>query len=121
MTELDFPNIQGFVVRGYRLPAAGYLFLRIDDGAKARAFLGDFIPEVITAERWDVKPESGINIAFSYEGLRALGVADASLAGFPAEFRDGMASRAAAAGRRRRERPRAAGRSASAAATPTCW
>ena len=94
LTELDFPNIQGFVVRGYRLPAAGYLFLRIDDGAKARAFLGDFIPQVITAERWDVKPESGINVAFSYEGLRALGVADASLAGFPAEFRDGMASRA---------------------------
>ena len=49
---------------------------------------------MITAERWDVKPDSGINLAFSYEGLRALGVPDASLAGFPAEFRDGMASRA---------------------------
>ena len=109
LTELDFPNIQGFVVRGYRLPAAGYLFLRIDDGAKARAFLGDFIPHVITAERWDVKPESGINLAFSYAGLRALGVAEASLAGFPAEFRDGMASRARAARRRRRERARALG------------
>ena len=94
MTALDFPNIQGFVVRGYRLPAAGYLFLRIDDAAKARAFLADFIPQVITAERWDVKPESGINIAFSYAGLRALGVSDASLDGFPADFRDGMASRA---------------------------
>jgi Dyp-type peroxidase family len=94
LTALDFPNIQGFVVRGYRLPAAGYMFLRIDSGARAREFLGDFIPQVITAERWDVKPESGINIAFSYEGLRALGVADASLAGFPAEFRAGMASRA---------------------------
>jgi Dyp-type peroxidase family len=94
LTELDFPNIQGFVVRGYRLPAAGYLFLRIDSAARAREFLGDFIPQVITAERWDVKPESGINIAFSYAGLRALGVPDASLDGFPAEFRDGMASRA---------------------------
>jgi Dyp-type peroxidase family len=94
LTELDFPNIQGFLVRGYRLPAAGYLFLRIDDAAKARAFLGDFIPQVITAERWDVKPESGINLAFSFEGLRALGVGDASLAAFPAEFREGMASRA---------------------------
>ena len=94
MTELDFPNIQGFVVRGYRLPAAGYLFLRIEDAAKARAFLGDVIPQVITAERWDVKPNSGINLAFSYEGLRALGVSDSSLAGFPAEFREGMASRA---------------------------
>ena len=94
MTELDFPNIQGFVVRGYRLPAAGYLFLRIDDAASARAFLADAIPQVITAERWDVKPESGINLAFSHRGLRALGVPEASLAAFPHEFRDGMASRA---------------------------
>jgi Dyp-type peroxidase family len=93
LTQLDFPNIQGFVVRGYRLPAAGYLFLRIDEAAKARALLGDVIPDVITAERWDVKPDSGINVAFTYEGLRALGVGDESLAGFPAEFREGMASR----------------------------
>jgi Dyp-type peroxidase family len=49
---------------------------------------------VITAERWNVKPESGINLAFTFDGLRALGVGDASLAGFPAEFREGMASRA---------------------------
>ena len=81
-------------MRGYRLPAAGYLFLRIDDGAAARAALADFIPHVITAERWDVKPDSGINLAFSYAGLRALGVPETSLTGFPAEFRDGMASRA---------------------------
>jgi Dyp-type peroxidase family len=94
LTRLDFPNIQGFVVRGYRLPAAGYLFLRIEDAARARDFLSDFIPHVLTAERWDVKPDSGINLAFSFEGLRALGVGDASLDAFPAEFRDGMASRA---------------------------
>jgi Dyp-type peroxidase family len=94
MTELDFPNIQGFVVRGYRLPAAGYVFLRIEEPARARALLGDVIDQVITAERWDVKPDSGINLALSYEGLRALRVPEASLAAFPAEFRDGMASRA---------------------------
>jgi long-chain acyl-CoA synthetase len=28
----------------------------------------------VPAERWDAKPESGINIALSFEGLRALGV-----------------------------------------------
>jgi Dyp-type peroxidase family len=94
MTELDFPNIQGFVVRGYRLPAAGYVFLRVEEPARARALLGEVIDQVITAERWDVKPDSGINIALSYEGLRALGVPEPSLAAFPAEFRDGMASRA---------------------------
>jgi Dyp-type peroxidase family len=94
MTELDFPNIQGFVVRGYRLPAAGYIFLRIEEPARARALLGEVLDQVITAERWDVKPDSGINLALSYEGLRALGLPEASLAAFPAEFRAGMASRA---------------------------
>ena len=94
MTELDFPNLQGFVVRGYRLPAAGYIFLRIEDPARARALLADVIPQVITAERWDVKPDSGINVALSYEGLRALGLPEDTLAAFPPEFRAGMASRA---------------------------
>jgi Dyp-type peroxidase family len=98
MTELDFPNIQGFVVRGYRLPAAGYVFLRVEEPGRARALLGEVIDQVITAERWDVKPDSGINIALNYEGLRALGVPESSLAGFPAEFRDGMAARAALLG-----------------------
>ena len=51
------------------------MFLRIDDAARARAALGEFIPQVITAEHWTDKPESGINVAFSFDGLRALGAA----------------------------------------------
>ena len=39
MTDLDLDRIQGFVVRGYRLPVAGYIFLRIDDPAGAAAWL----------------------------------------------------------------------------------
>ena len=35
MTTLDLARIQGFVVRGYRLPFARYLFLRVDDVARA--------------------------------------------------------------------------------------
>ncbi len=95
-TQLDLPNIQGFVVRGYRLPCANYLFVRIDDAASTRALLADVLPQVLTAERWDVKPESGVNLAFSHEGLKAIGVADTS--GFSEEFRAGMASRAAVLG-----------------------
>jgi hypothetical protein len=91
---IDRENIQGFVVRGYRLPFAAYLFLRIDDAATARSTLGEFIPQVITAKHWTDKPESGINVAFSFEGLKALGLGDRSLDAFPAEFRAGMAGRA---------------------------
>jgi Dyp-type peroxidase family len=93
-TTIDRKNVQGFVVRGYRLPFAGYIYLRVDDGAQARAALGEFIPQVITAEHWTDKPESGVNIAFSFEGLRALGCGERSLDAFPPEFKVGMAARA---------------------------
>jgi Dyp-type peroxidase family len=91
---IDRRNVQGFVLRGYRLPYAGYLYLRIDDAAQARAALAEFIPQVITAEHWTDKPESGVNVAFSFEGLRALECSERSLDAFPAEFRAGMAARA---------------------------
>ncbi len=98
MSELDLSNIQGFVVRGYRLPAAGYLLLHVEDAAGARELLGDVLDEVLTAATWSEKPQSGLNLAVSYAGLRALGLPDASLAGFPEEFREGMAARAALLG-----------------------
>jgi Dyp-type peroxidase family len=94
MTVLDLARIQGFVVRGYRLPFARYIFLRIDEVARAALWLAAITEHVLTAAPWSEKPESGVNIAFSYSGLRALGLPDPSLAGFPEEFRQGMAARA---------------------------
>jgi Dyp-type peroxidase family len=92
--DLDLDRIQGFVVRGYALPVAGYLFLRIDDVAGAAAWISELTEEVVTAAPWSQKPTSGVNVAFSYAGLRALDLPDACLAGFPEEFRQGMAARA---------------------------
>ena len=94
VTTLDLPRIQGFVVRGYRLPLAGFLFLRIDDAAGAAAWIATITEDVVTAAPWSEKPESGVNVAFTYAGLRSLGLPDACLAGFPEEFRQGMAARA---------------------------
>jgi Dyp-type peroxidase family len=94
VTELDLARIQGFVVRGYRLPFAGYLFLRIDDADRAASWIAEISPEVLTAAPWSEKPAAGVNLAFSFAGLRALQLPDASLAGFPEEFRQGMAARA---------------------------
>jgi Dyp-type peroxidase family len=92
--ELDLAGIQGFVVRGYRLPFAGYLLGHVQDAGRARRWLADTLDDVLTATPWSQKPQSGINLAFSYAGLRALGVPDASLGGFPEDFREGMAARA---------------------------
>jgi Dyp-type peroxidase family len=94
MTVLDLSRIQGFVVRGYRLPFAGYLFLRIDDAARAASWIAEITEEVLTAAPWSQKPDVGVNVAFTYSGLSALALPDASLADFPEEFRQGMAARA---------------------------
>lgn len=98
MTGLDLDRIQGFVVRGYRLPVAGYIFARIDDPAAAARWIAELTGEVLTAAPWSAKPESGVNIAFTYAGLAALALPTATLASFPAEFRDGMAARATVLG-----------------------
>lgn len=98
MTALDLDRIQGFVVRGYRLPLARYIFARIDDPAAAGAWISEIAGEVLTAAPWSEKPYSGLNIAFSYAGLDALALPTQTLASFPEEFRDGMAARASLLG-----------------------
>jgi Dyp-type peroxidase family len=91
---MDLPKIQGFVVRGYRLPWAAYLVLRVDERASAQHWVARIGPDVLTAAPWSSKPEAGVNVAFTHAGLEALGVPGEVLAQFPHEFRDGMASRA---------------------------
>ena len=55
-----------------------------------------------TSARWPrdesgqvIRPESTLNVAFTYGGLKALGVPPRSLASFAPEFRQGMLARAA--------------------------
>jgi Dyp-type peroxidase family len=98
VTDLDLDRIQGFVVRGYRLPLAGYIVLRVDDRTRAAAWISEITGEVLTAAPWAAKPDSGVNLAFSYAGLAALGLPSGTLASFPEEFRAGMAARASVLG-----------------------
>ena len=54
------------------------------------------LPYVAPADEWWVPSLPGwLGIAFTFEGLKALGVSQASLDSFPIEFRQGMAARAA--------------------------
>lgn len=96
--RLDLNDIQGFLIRGYRLPHAAYLFLRIDDPEGARRWCNAALDDVLTAAPWSVKPESGINVLVTYRALEKLGASDFALQSFPQEFREGMAARAEALG-----------------------
>ena len=99
MSNLNETDIQGFVLRGYNMPFARYLFLHFEDAACARGLIRRLIEEVTTGQQWDGgKPQSTVNIAFTHRGLVALDLPAATLISFPVEFQQGMKSRAAILG-----------------------
>ncbi len=97
---LDLADVQGLVLRGYTMPRARHLVLRVDSPAAGRRLLGELVdghpsrPQVTTGTPWEEKPASCLNLAVTPAGLRALGVPEASLASFPEDFTTGAAARA---------------------------
>jgi hypothetical protein len=64
--SLDLGDIQGFVVRGYRMPLVRHFSLTVTNAASARGLLGRLIngdesnaPQITTAEDWHVGFEPG--------------------------------------------------------------
>jgi deferrochelatase/peroxidase EfeB len=88
-SAVDYSDIQGLVRFGYGpLPEASYLLLNIVDAAAARAWLAT--APVTTAVKLSQVPKTALQVAFTREGLQALGVADDVVAGFSPEFLSGM-------------------------------
>src|SRR5437762_12947059 len=95
MLELD--DIQHFLMARPHAMVARYEFLSFKQPAAGRAWLAGIIEKVgiagvvraasETESRW-------VTVAFTWNGLRALGLDEASLATFPDEFRQGMVARA---------------------------
>ena len=105
MAEVDLADIQGFILRGYTMPAVRHFILRVGDAAAARRFLGGLVsgdeaasPQLTTAQIWAVKPDYCLNVALTFDGLKALGLPAATLSSFPAEFQAGSVSRAESVG-----------------------
>src|SRR6188472_2417104 len=94
--KLEVSDIQATVLRPRPSPYKGeYVVLRIDDAVQGREMLRRIIPYIAPAEEWWVPSiPAWLGIAFSYQGLKALGLPQASLDSFPEEFRQGMAARA---------------------------
>lgn len=93
---LDLSNIQGNILLGYAsFPHARFLYLGIRSADDARALVQRLLDtDSITPAQWDAKPDTTLNLALTFNGLRAFGVPEESLATFPAEFQDGMKARA---------------------------
>jgi Dyp-type peroxidase family len=89
--KLEKSDIQGNILKGYRLPKAAQLFFEISNVPCAKRLLAGL--EITTAAPWPSKPDSTLNIAFGYRGLHKLRDVSAMGAAFEA-FGMGMQRRA---------------------------
>lgn len=109
-THIDLHDVQGNIVKGYGhfgYPKARYIFYHINDELAGRKFVQAICPMVTTGVPWEMTAQSGAgnappavttNIAFTYPGLKMLGVPRKSLQSFPEEFVMGMKKRRAILG-----------------------
>jgi len=93
---LDLDDIQHFLLARTPALAARYEFLTFRQPSAGREWLAGLIDKVGTsASVGEASPDSRwVTLAFTWNGLKALGVEESSLATFPEEFRHGMAARA---------------------------
>lgn len=98
-STLDLGDIQGFILRGYRMPMVRHFLLTVSAPAAARKLLGRFVsgdesdsPQITTAEDWHVgfapgpgddpadpprrKPDYCLNVGITWPGLIALEIKD---------------------------------------------
>jgi deferrochelatase/peroxidase EfeB len=83
-------DIQGLAVFAYgKLTEACYILARIKDAASARVWCAE--APVSKAIPLPNAPDTAMQLAFTAEGLRVLGVAASVMAGFSSEFLSGIA------------------------------
>ena len=110
-------ELQGGIVSPYKRVSHGCMLLaRVVNPAAARAFIGQ-LAAVVTRESASAafaawvqnggdEPDTILrNVAFTFNGLKQLGLTDSMLAPLPKEFRDGMEARAGLLGDVRKNHP----------------
>ena len=98
-TTLDLADIQGFILRGYRMPMVRHFLLAVGEPSAARKQLGRLVsgdesdsPQITTAQDWHVgfvpgpgdnaaeaprrKPDYCLNVGITWSGMVALEVKD---------------------------------------------
>jgi Dyp-type peroxidase family len=101
LSTLELDDIQHILLT--RTPALNglYVFLSFHQAAGGRAWLSAMLDRVESAAEVHASVEREkrwVTVAFTWNGLRALGVDDASLDSFPEAFKQGMVARASILG-----------------------
>ena len=93
----NLDDVQDNVVTPILMRYGRHIFLKFNDGAKAREWLRDMVKRV-NARGQEHGTRFTVNIGFTYEGLKTLGLSQRSLDSFPEAFRVGTRGRANAVG-----------------------
>src|ERR1700745_3954124 len=93
----NLSDIQDNVVAPILMRYGRHLFFKFVDGAKAREWLRNMFDRV-NARQEEHGTRFTINIGFTYEGLKTLGLSQRSLDSFGEPFRIGMRGRAGEVG-----------------------
>ena len=90
MTPIELQDVQGFIISEYsNMSYTRYLMLQVTQPGPAKAFIKD-IATGITSVDLPAAANKCLNIAFTYPGLKALGLSYNNLNTFVREFREGM-------------------------------
>lgn len=91
MATLIKKEIQGLILRGYsNLPNAIYILLQVNDIQQAKKWLQTISASITDG---DSKPDAkAMNIAFTLDGMRKLGLSKTALTTFSGEFEEGMST-----------------------------
>src|ERR1700745_3721382 len=90
-------DIQDNVVAPILMRYGRHIFLKFKDGAKGRLWLRNMFDRVNARQEEHGTPFR-VNVGFTYEGLKTLGLSQRSLDSFPDAFRAGMRARAEGVG-----------------------
>jgi Dyp-type peroxidase family len=96
-SELEFDDIQHILLTRAPALTGRYEFLSFDDPAGGRTWLTRILEKVQSAKDAGASVASNnrwVTVAFTWNGLKALGLDTASLNSFPPEFKQGMVARA---------------------------
>jgi hypothetical protein len=102
---VNLADIQGFVLRGYRMALVRHFVLGIAHPANARAFVGSLVggdprqaPQITSARPWSVRPPYCLNAGFTAKGLRKLRVPEDEILKMDPSFVKGAVRQAASVG-----------------------
>jgi len=93
LTPADREDIQALVRTGFDRLGCQFLLLRIEDAARARAWLRSLVPQLTRFDQVGdgKRVADALQMAVTAAGLRALALDDAVLSQFAAEFTTGLA------------------------------